>query len=104
MSNYHNQDIEDMLDILEKNYDSIPNPNKEDYYYGEEFMQYRILETLQKNLIYLGSDCFKMFGVKINLQPWELYDSNVNKDAIIDIVESLPDGCINHLGKKYWKL
>jgi hypothetical protein len=58
----------------------------------------------QKNLIYLGSDCFKMFGVKINLQPWELYDSNVNKNAVIDIVESLPDGCINHPEKKYWRL
>jgi hypothetical protein len=58
----------------------------------------------EKNLIYLGSDCFKMFGVKINLQPWELENSNVNKDTVIDIVECLPDGCINHPEKKYWKL
>jgi hypothetical protein len=58
----------------------------------------------QKNLLYLGSDCFKMFGIKINLQPWELYEDNVKKDAVIDIVESLPDGCKNHPEKKYWKL
>lgn len=58
----------------------------------------------QKNLVYLGSDCFKMFGIKINLQPWELYEENCNKDMVIDIVESLPDGCKNHPEKKYWKI
>ena len=57
-----------------------------------------------KNLIYLGSDCLKMFGIKINLQPWELYDVNVKKDMVIDIVETLPDGCKNYPEKKYWKI
>lgn len=57
-----------------------------------------------KNLIYLGSDCLKMFGIKINLQPWELYEPDVNKEYIIDVVESLPSGCKNHPEKKYWKI
>ena len=72
--------------------------------YGSSLINILRKKYPQKNLVYLGSDCFKMFGVKINMQPWELHDSNVNKDALIDIVESLPDGCINHPEKKYWRL
>lgn len=72
--------------------------------YGSSLINILRKKYPQKNLIYLGSDCFRMFGVKLNFQPWEIYDSNVNKDAIIDIVESLPTGCKNHPEKKYWKL
>ena len=72
--------------------------------YGSSLINILRKKYPQKNLVYLGSDCFKMFGVKINMQPWEEWDSNVNKDTVIDIVESLPDGCKNHPEKKYWKL
>ena len=55
-----------------------------------------------KNLCYLGSDCFKMFGIKMKLQPWETNSLDVNINELIDIVEPLPIGCINHPEKKYW--
>jgi len=72
--------------------------------YGAPLINILRNKYTQKNLIYLGSDCFKMFGIKINLQPWEMHEPNVNIYAVIDIVESLPDGCINHPEKKYWKV
>jgi len=72
--------------------------------YGSTLINILRKKYPNKHLLYLGSDCFKMFGIKINLQPWELYNEYVNKDKLIDIVETLPDGCINHPEKKYWKL
>lgn len=72
--------------------------------YGSSLINILYKKYPEQNLIYLGSDCFKMFGIKINLQPWELYDVNVKKDMVIDIVETLPDGCKNYPEKKYWKI
>jgi hypothetical protein len=94
----------DIIDQIDSNYSDFDTAIFGCGAYGSSLINILRKKYLQKNLIYLGSDCFKMFGVKINLQPWELYDSNVNKDAVIDIVESLPDGCINHSEKKYWRL
>jgi hypothetical protein len=57
-----------------------------------------------KNLIYLGSDCFKMFGIKTKLWDWTQYELNVNKEHTFEVIEKLPEGCKNHPEKKYWKL
>jgi len=94
----------DIIEQIDNNYSDFDTAIFGCGAYGAPLINILRKKYPQKNLIYLGSDCFKMFGVKINLQPWELLDSNVNKDAIIDIVECLPDGCINHPEKKYWKL
>jgi len=72
--------------------------------YGSSLMNILRKKYTNKNLIYLGSDCLKMFGIKINFQPWEIYDPYVNKDNILDIVEKIPQGCLNHPEKKYWNL
>jgi len=48
-----------------------------------------------KNAIYLGSDCFKIFGITVPSWKWE-EDPHFNKDLIHDqlihVVEPLPDG------------
>ena len=55
----------------------------------------------KKNIIYLGSDCFKMFGVYSHMMP--LVDPCAKKENWIDIVDELPSGCENHPEPKYWK-
>jgi hypothetical protein len=72
--------------------------------YGSSLINILSEKYYNKNLIYLGSDCLKMFGIKINLQSWEEVDINVIKENVIDIVETLPNGCKNHPEKKYWKI
>jgi hypothetical protein len=55
-----------------------------------------------KNLVYLGSDCFKMFGIYSKLMPYT-YFSDAIIENWIEVVEELPKGCINHPEKKYWR-
>jgi hypothetical protein len=55
-----------------------------------------------KNLIYLGSDCFKMFGVYSKLMPYTYFEDAI-KENWIEVVETLPEGCENHPEKRYWK-
>ena len=77
--------------------------------YGSCLMNILRLLYPNKNLIYLGSDCFKMFGITTELFPWQnLTDftgaCELNKDYLFEVIEELPDGCKNHPEKKYWKL
>ena len=55
-----------------------------------------------KNLVYIGSDCFKMFGVYSKGMPYSYYDDAI-KENWIEVVEELPEGCKNHPEPKYWK-
>ena len=55
-----------------------------------------------KNLVYIGSDCFKMFGVYSKGMPYTYYDDAI-KENWIEVVEELPEGCKNHPEPKYWK-
>ena len=48
-----------------------------------------------KNLVYIGSDCFKMFGVYSKGMPYNYYDDAI-KENWIEVVEELPEGCKNH--------
>jgi hypothetical protein len=60
-----------------------------------------------KNAIYLGSDCFKMFGITVPLWKWEEDPSlktEFRHDKLIHVVELLPAGCKNHSEKKYWRI
>lgn len=54
-----------------------------------------------KNLLYLGSACFTMFGVYSEMIP--CIDSRAIKENWIEVVEELPEGCENHPEKRYWK-
>ena len=56
-----------------------------------------------KNIIYLGSDCYKMFGITTpSMNFWGANNSEVNVERAFNPVESLPEGCKNHPEKKYW--
>ena len=55
-----------------------------------------------KNLIYLGSDCFKMFGVYSKGMPFT-YCEEANTQNWIEVIEERPPGCENHPEPKYWK-
>jgi hypothetical protein len=55
-----------------------------------------------KNLIYLASDCFKMFGVYSKMMPYTYYADAI-KENWIEVVEEVPKGCENHPEKRYWK-
>jgi hypothetical protein len=57
-----------------------------------------------RNAIYLGSDCFKMFGITVPLWNWEEYCHEIRKDQLIHVIEPLPEGCKNHPEKKYWRI
>lgn len=56
----------------------------------------------QKNLIYLGSDCFKMFGIYSKMMPYTYFSKAVTENWI-EVVEEVPVGCENHPEKRYWK-
>lgn len=57
-----------------------------------------------KNLIYLGSDIFRMFGLTHELCNWQNEETNINKEYLFEVLKELPKGCINHPEKKYWKI
>jgi len=60
-----------------------------------------------RNLVYLGSHCFKMFGITnalYGIWNWEGDPFLVHKDKLMFVTEELPQGCENHPEKKYWKL
>jgi hypothetical protein len=45
-----------------------------------------------KNLIYLGSDCYKMFGAYSKDMIWPNYNEYVNKEHTFEVLEELPRG------------
>lgn len=55
-----------------------------------------------KNLIYLGSKAFEMFGVYSKGMPLQ-NRSDMKKENWIEVVETLPEGCQQHPEPKYWK-
>ena len=55
-----------------------------------------------KNLIYLGGECYKMFGVYSKGMPYTYYSEAI-KENWIEVVESKPLGAENHPEPKYWK-
>lgn len=56
-----------------------------------------------KNFIYLGSDCYKMFGIYSKGMPIPIHDIEVNKDGWIEVLEECCDKLKNIDGGKYWK-
>ena len=55
-----------------------------------------------KNLIYLASDCFKMFGVYSKMMPYTYFTEAIPENWI-EVIEEVPKGCENHPEKRYWK-
>ena len=52
-----------------------------------------------KNLVYLGSDCFKMFGIYSAMM--DIPDEIAIKENWIEVLEKIPKGCKNHPEPKY---
>jgi hypothetical protein len=74
---YYNKKIEDMLEILEKNHDTKIHPYKEDYYYGDEFVQYRVLKDINFVFYQDGDNSFiNIFGD--NIKEYKLYGEDIN--------------------------
>jgi hypothetical protein len=55
-----------------------------------------------KNFVYLGSDCYKMFGIYSDGMPIPR-DNDVNKDGWMQVVEQCDPRCRNIDAGKYWK-
>ena len=55
-----------------------------------------------KNLCYLGGECYKMFGVYSKGMPNTYYNDAI-KENWIEVLESVPPGAEKHPEKKYWK-
>jgi len=72
--------------------------------YGPPLINFIRTTLPGKNAIYLGSDCFKMFGITVPLWNWEDYSDDIRKDQLIHVIEPLPEGCKAHPEKKYWRI
>ena len=57
-----------------------------------------------KNLCYLGAECYKMFGIYSKGMPYTLIiRARELKENWIEVLESKPPGTENHPEPKYWK-
>lgn len=56
-----------------------------------------------KNMIYLGSMCYTMFGLYSDGIPIPLSDEDVIKEGFIEVLEKCDDKCKNIDQGKYWK-
>jgi CMP-N,N'-diacetyllegionaminic acid synthase len=55
-----------------------------------------------KNLCYIGAECYKMFGIYSKGMSAKWYSSAI-KENWIEVLESAPPGTETHPEKKYWK-
>jgi len=97
--------VNDLIERIEENFSDFDTAIFGCGAYGAPLMNILRKKYKNKNLIYLGSHCFKMFGIKTNeIWDWEECEPLVHKDKLIQVEETLPLGCKNHPEKKYWKL
>jgi hypothetical protein len=69
--------------------------------YGPPIINYLSKIYKGKNLLYLGSACYTIFGAYTDMMP--INDSDITLDECFLVLEDLPEGCIAHPEKKYWK-
>ena len=55
-----------------------------------------------KDLCYLGAECYKMFGIYSDGMPYTYYHEAI-KENWIEVVETKPEGTMHHPEPKYWK-
>lgn len=70
--------------------------------YGNPIINMLRKKYKNKNIIYLGSDCYKMFGIYSKMMPY-IYQYNAKTENWIEVVEEKPSGTENHPEPKYWK-
>ncbi len=71
--------------------------------YGPPIMNILRKKYNNKNLIYMGSDIFKMFGIYSHIMPIP-DDTDINKSGWIEIIEKCDPRCRNIDNGKYWKI
>lgn len=96
---------DELINIINEKYNDFDTAIFSCGAYGSSLIN--ILRKLypNKNLLYLGSDCFRMFGCYSHMQKWQDIEppENFNKEHVFEVLEELPEGCKNHPEKKYWK-
>lgn len=71
--------------------------------YGPPIINILRKKFSNKNLIYLGSDCYKMFGIYSKGMPIPIHDKDVNINGWIEVLEDCDERCKNIDQGKYWK-
>lgn len=71
--------------------------------YGPPIMNLLSEKLQNKNLIYLGSDCYKMFGLYSKGMPIPTWDKDAIAENWIEIIEECDSKCKEIDGGKYWK-
>ena len=71
--------------------------------YGNPLINMLRKKYTNKNIIYLGSDCYKMFGIYSKMMPYT-YQYSAKTENWIEVVEKQPPGTENHPEPKYWKI
>jgi hypothetical protein len=71
--------------------------------YGPPIINILNNKLCNKNMIYLGSMCYTMFGLYSNGIPIPLFDKDVIKEGFIEVLEKCDDKCKNIDQGKYWK-
>ena len=69
--------------------------------YGPPIINMLRKKYSNKNICYLGSACYKMFGIYSWGMPMTYY-SDAIKENWIEVLESAPPGTESHPEKKYW--
>lgn len=70
--------------------------------YGSPIINMLRKKYPNKNLCYLGAECYKMFGIYSKGMPYTYYSEAV-KENWIEVVETIPTGAEKHPEPKYWK-
>ncbi len=70
--------------------------------YGPPIINYLYNKLSNKNLIYLGSSCYTMFGIYSDGIPIPFNDNDIISEKWIPVSEKLDDRCKNIDQGKYW--
>jgi hypothetical protein len=71
--------------------------------YGPPLTNILSKKLSNKNIVYLGSNCYKMFGIYSEGMPIPICDENVKKDGWIHVLEECDPRCLGIDQGKYWK-
>lgn len=91
-----------LLNQIEENYKDFDTAILGCGAYGPPLINALRKKFINKNIVYLGGECFKMFGVYSNGMPYTNYNDAI-KENWIEVLEERPKGCENHPEPKYWK-
>ena len=73
--------------------------------YGNPLINMLRKKYTNKNIMYLGSDCYKMFGIYSEMMPYTHHIRHGAKtENWIEVVENQLPGTENHPEPKYWKI